>query len=301
MMMDIRPTSLSKRKKRKVQKKKRQSDCSVPSVTTSYDLSVSFKAGDDYQKSVERECLVGLAESCDKAGIRMSAGLIFRFACFYSFDYHLAWKAIKKKHNDRHLKLRMEGKLLKQFESLTCFPLPSLMTKNRQEVFYMRCCRHFPGKTDTSVLIDNIAYIMNEMSRTEEQCRNGIAFIIDMENWTVKNMSNECSSKFMLAGQGDPVPTKVELMLIINSPKIFKPTWKVFKHMMPKSFAKKIHFVKDWNALHNYFVGDFDRYLPFELNGWRCASELVEDYIDLQRHAEAERYRQTMLAPRSVQ
>ena len=75
-------------------------------------------------------------------------------------------------------------------------------------------------------------------------------------------------------------------MLVVNAPKIFKPTWKVFKHLMPKKFTKKICFVKDSSALQEYLMEGYERHLPIELNGWGYSRETVEDFIDLQRHEE---------------
>ncbi|KAL3934986.1 MAG: hypothetical protein SGBAC_009404 [Bacillariaceae sp.] len=205
-----------------------------------------------------------------------------RFACYYNFDYDLARTAISEKNDDPYLHLRMDGKLKRQFEHLVMFPLPGLKTKNmKHEVLYFRASRHLPGEMDAELLIKNVCYIFNHMSMTEEQCRNGVALIVDLNQWTLKNFSPEIANKFLKAIQHQ-VPTKVATILIANGPSWFPKLYRcVIKKMLASSFAKKQHFLKHPRQLQDHLMDGYEKYLPSEMScGWQDSSEIVEDFID---------------------
>lgn len=234
------------------------------------------------RRRLEVECLIQLKEGCRKANINASNEMIFRFACFYDFDCKVAQKAILEKYDSHHMHLRMEGDLLHHFEALVMFPLPGLKTKDhKQDVIYMYAARHFPSDHDNDTLIENMSYILNDLSRTAEQCRNGVASIIDLHKWTFKNFTNECCRKFIQAGQGQHVPTRVGTILVVRAPSWFGKVWKVIKTMMTGDFATRVHILKDTSMLKDYLMEDYEKYLPSEMSeGWRNSEELVEDYID---------------------
>ncbi|CAJ1961501.1 unnamed protein product [Cylindrotheca closterium] len=245
-------------------------------------------ASTDRQNRKEQECIRKLKEECRFANISASDIIIFRFACFYDFHFDKARTAIVQKFDDLHLNLRMEDKLCEQFQNKVIFPLPGLMTKNKKhEVLYFHASRHFPATMDTEMLIKNMTYIFNDMSLTKEQCRNGVAMVIDLNHWTFKNFTPECSNKFFKALQYQ-VPTKVEAVYIVNAPNWFPKMYRhLFKKMMAKSFAKKVLILKHPQQLQNHLMDGCEKYLPVEMGYWVDSSEIIDDFVDMKLHSES--------------
>jgi len=240
----------------------------------------------DTTKFNEMQCLRKLKEGCQLVNIPMSDNLIFRFALQCDFDYDLARRTIVDKYDDPHLYLKMEGSLLRQFESLVLFKLPGIKTKNnKQEVLYFRAHRHRQSKRSTELLIKNLCYVLNDMSLTEEQCRNGVAFIIDLDLLVRKNFFNDCT-KFLTALEHQ-VPTRIQSVFFLNAPSWFMGKWKsLSKISVSESFAKKFHFVGSPQQLGEYLMNGYEEYLPRELGYWRDSTEMVEDFIDKKVHDE---------------
>ncbi|CAJ1961507.1 unnamed protein product [Cylindrotheca closterium] len=243
----------------------------------------------DPQTRKEHKCIRKLKEECHLANIAVSDNVIFRFACFYNFNFDKARPAMLEKFDDPHLHLRMEDQLYEQFQKKVMFPLPGLRTKNmKHEVLYFRPSRHLPTKMDTDLCIRNMTYVFNSMSLTEEQCRNGIAFISDFNHWTFsKNVSIADSHKFSMALQGQ-VPTKVEKILIVNAPSWFPKLYRhFFKKMLSKSFAKRVHILKHPQQLQDHLMDGCEKYLPVELGYSVDSTEIVEDFVDFKRYTES--------------
>lgn len=274
--------SFFKKRKRDSTEKMQRGPSFATLISTSDHTSNFQESAADMQRRREMECLLDLKHGCRMANIPVSDNTIFRFAAYYDFDYDLARMAILERFDDPHLHLRMEGQLMQQFESLVVFPLPGLKTKNnKHEVLYFHAARHFPGETDTDLLIKNMCYVFNDMSLTQEQCRNGVAFVVDLNQWTFKNFTNECANKFLKAMQYQ-VPTKVAAVLIVNSPQWFPKVWRcVLKKMLSESFVKRVHILKHPNHLQDYLMEGYEKYLPMEMApGWQNSTEIVEDFID---------------------
>ena len=90
--------------------------------------------------------------------------------------------------------------------------------------------------------------------------------------------------QLMIVLQGQLVPTTVNLVLVVGSPKGFQNNlWKTqAKSMLPVSFAKKFRLI-DRNHLLNagYFVEGCETFLPTSVGGWKLEGKIVEDYLDL--------------------
>ncbi|CAJ1961487.1 unnamed protein product [Cylindrotheca closterium] len=258
------------------------------SVTTEIIYDSSHSQDVDPQTRKEQECLRKLREECRLANISVSDNIIFRFACYYNFNFDKARTAMAEKFDDPHLHYRMDDELLDQFQNKVIFPLPGLRTRNmKHEVLYFHAARHFTATMDTQLLIRNMTYIFNDMSLTEQQCRNGVAMIIDLNHWTFKNFTPECSNKFFKALQYQ-VPTKVEAVLIVNAPRWFPKLYRhLFKKMMTKSFAKKVHILKKPQQLKTHLMDGCEQFLPVEMGYWVDSTEIVDDFIDWKRHTES--------------
>lgn len=260
------------------------------------DESNSFSHDEDYipetlrRTQEEMKCVRYLKTVCKVNEIRFSMEELFRFAHYHNFDVNAAKYAVRQHKDSEFLRLKMAGSLVRQFETMTLFPLPGMKTKDgKREVFYMRPSRYFPGRTPTSAIIDNLCYVMNDLSKTESQCRNGVAFIANMNGWTMKNFSRDYCYQFMQALQGGCVPTKVELFLILNPPAGFNKIWKIMKPMLSASFVKKVSIVNR-DRLPQFLMDGYEIFLPNDIEGgWKDTLELVEDYIDLKLFQDRER------------
>eukprot|EP00980_Cylindrotheca_fusiformis_P011562 scaffold2737_cov99-Cylindrotheca_fusiformis.AAC.8 len=188
--------------------------------------------------------------------------------------------AIEGCRNRNYLFLEMRGRLKEQFYTQTLFPLPGLRTKDGKcEVFYMRPSKYFPRNTDTRLIIQNLCYVLNDMSDTKEKCRNGVALVANMDGWTMDNFSMDYWRRFMHTLQGRAVPTKVELFLIVDPPGWFGKIWRIMKPMLSRSFSKKVRIIEQ-TKLCNYLQEGFEAYLPDEMDiGLKDTTRIVDDYV----------------------
>lgn len=179
----------------------------------------------------------------------------------------------------------MDDRMIQLFETYTLFPLQGLKSrKTKSSAIYMNMSRFVPQKMKTADLIDHLCYVLNDLSRTKDQCQRGVALIVKMEGWTMDNFSYVCYHQFVQALQGKHVPTKVELLVMVNAPPAFMNVWKNMKKMFSKSLARKAHMIKE-NRLKEFLVDGYQQYLPEEFaRGWKDTYEIIEDYIDAKEH-----------------
>lgn len=176
----------------------------------------------------------------------------------------------------------MSSRLEQKFASRTVFPLPGLKAKNNKtNVVYMRPSRYFPESNDTNIIIDSLCYVLNDLSATEENCRNGVAVVANMKGWTIENFSLDYWALLMQTLQGQMVPTKIELFLIVNPPSWFGNIWKIMKPMLTYAFSKNVHIINQEDRLSDYLKKGYEKYMPDEIcQEGRITEELVEDYVD---------------------
>lgn len=231
--------------------------------------------------SVE-QCCAEILSFCQQNDIPAHGELIFRFACFHSFDTEAACKAIAKQHHSRYLHLRIDPILIRQLQSGIIFPIPSLKTRNENAaVLYVRPCLYQPSTENSLNFIDAMCYVLNDMSKTREQCENGVAVIMNMSGYSKANFHRENSKRVLSVFQGRKVPTKIPLILMVDPSKIAFQVWKIVRPMAPASLAKKMHFITN-DKLGRYFGKDYQFHLPEELaSGCVSSAEITEDYIDL--------------------
>ncbi|CAJ1919912.1 unnamed protein product [Cylindrotheca closterium] len=230
----------------------------------------------------ERElCHAQVREFCRKEGITLSRQQMIRFEHFHSFNAIATREAIKNKHDDAYLKLRMEGDLVSQFKKKMLFPLELRTKKEKAQVLYIRPSRYIPSPTGSDAFIENFCYVMNDMSQTEEQCQKGLAIIVNLIGYSSKNIHRENSKRVLQLLQGEMVPTKVALVLFVDAPKVFRQFWQMLKPLVSDALSKKVHFITS-DTIGKYFDEGYQAHLPRDMaSGWASSSELVEDYIDL--------------------
>jgi hypothetical protein len=267
--------------------KRRSSNPSDDNVTQQTESSTSSaeELESSHVTSADEDCVEGLKEFCRTSGIAFSDELIFRYACFTSFNFEDAKEAIEENRENIFLKLKMKSSLKGQFNNKALFPLPGLKTRKcDSEVLYLRPSRYFPEEFDATV-IESLCYALNDMSDTEEKCRNGVAFISNMKGFEIENFNVDHWFQFMMTLQGNLVPTRVTLLLIVNAPSWFQQdVWKKMKPALSASFSKNVHMIKS-DKLSDYLMDDYREFLPTELShGALDIKEVVEDYVDLKSH-----------------
>jgi len=245
-------------------------------------------SGEERRVRKEKECIFGLREYCRTSNVAVSESLLFRFACFHDFDLEKAKAGVartREKNRIMYLNLRMVGDLQEYFYRRVIFPLKGLIkTKSghEMEAIYFRPARFLAGQpSDHKNLVESLHFVMNDLSRTEDQSKTGIALIINLAGHTHKNFHHPTVANFLKGIQGEWVPTKVNLCIFVDPPILFKGYWKFCKGIFSTKFCKKVHQVKS-SKLSTFFEPGFEEYLPHELaRGSRYIDEEVDDYIDL--------------------
>ena len=150
----------------------------------------------------------------------------------------------------------------------------------------MKPSRYFPRESSTDDIIDNLAYAMTTMVESKEHaCKQGIGFVANMDNWTMKNFSIDYCFQFMMMLQGR-IPVRVRLFLIVNPPGWFDKIWKIMKPMLASDFRKHVHMI-DESELGTYLEKGFEASLPNEFpSGEANTDELVSDFIRYRKYAE---------------
>jgi len=229
-------------------------------------------------------CMNDLRRYCLEEGIEMSNQELFRFACFHQFNVQKAKDAVDENRDNAFLDLEMKSTMRSQFmDTKLLFPLTGLTTKkHHSQVIYTRASRCKLADDDMTKILESLCYVMNDFSQTEEQCRNGVAIVTNMEGFQREQFDLQDWHQFLIALQGGLVPTKVTLVLLVNPPSWFeKHVWKKVKSSMLAQFRKNMHIITP-DKLGDHLMEDYRAYLPTELDhGYRFADEVIEDYVDL--------------------
>jgi hypothetical protein len=156
----------------------------------------------------------------------------------------------------------------------------------------MRPKRYNPERTPVQHIIDNLVYVMNTMNENNQNATRGIAFIANMDGWTMRNFSVEYCHKFMQVLQGTVIPTRVTHFLIVNPPKWFGKVYAIMRKMLSAEFQKKVHMIPV-RKLERYLQSGYEAYLPSELGcGRAITADLVEDFCDYRQYIESQALQQ---------
>lgn len=232
----------------------------------------------------EIECMASLRQYSVEQGIGMSERRLFRFACYHRFNIEKAKEAVHENRDNAFLDLEMRPSLQDSFVAKSLFPLSGLTTKKHDsQVVYTNPSRGDHSSRDSMTkVLESLCYVMNDYSRTEQQCRDGIALITHLDGFEREHFDEHEWHQFMTALQGGLVPTRVTLVLLVNPPAWFqKDVWRKLKSSMPSQFRRNVHAIVS-DKLGDYLMEDYWTRLPSELpRGYRDADEIIEDYVDL--------------------
>jgi len=201
------------------------------------------------------------------------------------FNEKASWKVMEK-FDRRFLKLKavdIEHQLL----SKTLFPVPGLKTlAGGHDVFYMRPSRYYPKETPTEDIVDNLGYSMTSMQDgNEKNCREGIGFVANMDDWKMENFSFDYCLQFMNMLQGK-IPVRVRMFLIVNPPGWFGTIWSIMKPMLSKDFRKKVNVIPE-TKLSKYLSEGFEEFLPDEFADGRASTDdIVKDFVAYRKSIE---------------
>lgn len=230
----------------------------------------------------EKKCFDNLKAKWEakKDSVPYSDEIILRFArCSpgaKKFNEQSAWKVMNK-FDPLYLDLTAAG-MEKQLLSKTLFVVPGLKSSEGHDVFYMRPSRYFPKDTSTKTIIDNLAYCMQTMVEKEKACTEGVAFVANLDEWTMGNFSISYCLEFMKMLQGRS-PVRVRMFVIIDPPSWFDMIWKVMKSVMPADFRKKVHMIPK-TKIGEFLMDEYPEFLCDDCEGGKAnTGEMVRDFI----------------------
>jgi len=199
------------------------------------------------------------------------------------FNEQSAWKVMHK-FDPRYLQLTVVG-LETQLMTQTLFVVPNLKSSEGHDIFYMRPGRYYPKVTSTRTIIDNLAYCMQIMVEKERACTEGIAFIANMDQWTMANFSISYCLEFMKMLQGRS-PVRVRLFLIVDPPSWFDAIWKIMKTMLAADFRKKVQMIPR-SKLGEFLMERYQEYLCDDIFGGDAnTGQMVKDFITYRKAIE---------------
>jgi hypothetical protein len=124
------------------------------------------------------------------------------------------------------------------------------------------------------------------MVENEQACTEGIAFVAYMNTWKMENFCLDCCYQFMQLLQGNAVPVRVGLFLIVNPPSWFGPVWKIMKRMLSRDFRTRVKMIPE-SGLPKYLAEGFEEFLPDETEIGRAnTTELVQDFVAYRKRVE---------------
>jgi hypothetical protein len=239
--------------------------------------------------SGEKECFDNLKAKWEKQkdSAPYSDEMILRFArCSpgsKKFNEKTAWKVMNK-YDPRYLELTAAG-MEDQLLSKTLFIVPGLKSAEGHDVFYMRPGRYYPKKTSTKTIIDNLAYCMQTMVEKEKACTEGIAFIANLDKWTMGNFSVSYCLEFMKMLQGRS-PVRVRMFVILDPPSWFDMIWRIMKSVLAADFRKKVHMIPK-SQIGEFLMTEYPEFLCDDCEGGKAnTDEIVRDFIAYRKEVE---------------
>jgi CRAL/TRIO domain len=154
----------------------------------------------------------------------------------------------------------------------------------------MRLSRH-AAKTSSSnsvSMLENVAYVLSTMMEREEPCTKGICAMFNMKDFGMSNFATDYWFQLMTLLQGQKVPVRVNLLLIVNAPDWFGTSiWKIMKPMLSADFSKRVKMIYE-SELSKHLADGFEQYLPNEMSsGQACTDEMVNDFCEYRKAVEA--------------
>ena len=200
------------------------------------------------------------------------------------FDEKSAWKTMKS--FEKALVTLSITDMKKQLYTKTLFPVPGLKSKDGHDFFYMRPSRFSCKDTPTEKVINNLCYVMNCMVEKESACADGICFLANMDDWTMRNFCTDYCFQFMSGLQGKKVPVRVNLFLIVNPPSWFNKIWAIMKPMLAPEFRKKVHMIKE-SQLSDFLADGFESNLPDDMSTGKASTEqMIRDFAHYRKYIE---------------
>lgn len=238
----------------------------------------------------EEECVKQLQTFCKTSRLNVSDELIWRFAVYHGFSYRKASQAISKQHDDRYVNLRMEDELAEYMKtSMACVTLPEVRTTIGAGAFYYYPARFENSDSNAQLMLKSFVYVLNDMSRTPEQCAKGVVQIINLKDYSLRNYNKELMVLLTDVSEGKVIPTRISQILILNAPKVFGIVWRVATLFMSAVHRRRIRMIHE-SQLKEYLLEGYEEHLPSELvAGGKPISEMVTGYVDTKKFEEEQK------------
>jgi len=93
-----------------------------------------------------------------------------------------------------------------------------------------------------------------------------------INDWTMRNFSQDYSYRFIQAFTGNVLPIRAELL--VDLPVQFRKVWATMKPMISKICAKKVHKI-DEDLLEDFLTDGYEQYLADEFICWQAQTEEI--------------------------
>ena len=226
-------------------------------------------------KSAYEEFLAGRK----KPSAPLPEDLILRAAVIHNFDETRAVELLRRMES-RYWNLTAK-QLEKDLRLEICMPLPSVKTKQCQEVLYFVPARFEAKERSSSVIVSLMTYVMNAMYERFRDRRRKLCVLVNLADWKFDtHFRLDCWLHLMDLWQGRTAPLRVSQVLMVNATGDFEKAWSTIKTMANSSFVQRVHFLPDEQALVEHLANpDCVDALPKELKGQVPTPQLVREFL----------------------
>jgi hypothetical protein len=151
----------------------------------------------------------------------------------------------------------------------------------------MRPSRCAAKTAESRDVIHSLAYAFSTMVEREAPCTQGVALLANMMDFTMSNFATDYWFQFMSILQGQVVPVRVNLFLIVNPPEWFGTIWNIMKTMLTVEFQERVRMISELE-LPQYLAVGYEEFLPNDMTtGKALTDELIGDFVNYRKAIEA--------------
>lgn len=151
----------------------------------------------------------------------------------------------------------------------------------------MRPSRCAAKTAESRDVIHSLAYALNTMVEREAPCTQGVVFLANMDDFTMSNFATDYWFQLMSILQGNLVPVRVNLFLIVSPPEWFGTILNIMKTMSTPDFQERLKMISEFE-LPQYLAAGYEEFLPNDMTtGEALTDELVGDFVEYRKAIEA--------------
>eukprot|EP00475_Leptophrys_vorax_P005370 TRINITY_DN1324_c0_g2_i2.p1 TRINITY_DN1324_c0_g2~~TRINITY_DN1324_c0_g2_i2.p1 ORF type:complete len:295 (-),score=58.43 TRINITY_DN1324_c0_g2_i2:63-947(-) len=212
----------------------------------------------------------------------------------YKFNVDSAYKVLQKYEKWSvswgGLHLLKISDVRAQLEKHQTILLPdSCRTREGHQIVYVRISRHVPKEDPIKPLIKSLAYVLDQATRREKSCTEGVVFLQDFSDVGWKHFSLSDLRAIGSTLQGT-FPIRLRQIVAVNVPSIFSVAFSLARPLMTEDFQSKIHVLSNVDDLVDLMAGDSYAArlacLPSDLGGELDVDDVAEEFIRYRYNAE---------------